>query len=39
MVYKLTDSQDLGLLKIIKEFLLIRTELINQENDPDQVLN
>jgi hypothetical protein len=37
MVYKLTDNQDLGLLKIIKEFLLIRAEIINQGHDPDKI--
>ncbi len=39
MLYKLTDYQDLGLLKIIKEFLLIRAELINEKNIPDQILH
>lgn len=43
MVYKLTDNQDLGLLKIIKEFiekelLPIQAEMMNQENGPDQIL-
>jgi|GEM_PF-3042980 len=43
MMYRFTDNEDLGLLKIIKEFiekelLLMRTEIMKQENGPDQIL-
>jgi len=43
MMYRFTDNEDLGLLKIIKEFiekelLLMRAEIMKQENSPDQIL-